>query len=69
MKEFHIEFYKKGSHVSTWVKAVSAAQALYKYTQAVPGDKWLWNWFKKGDNRLMITQEVPADAPVQLALF
>lgn len=68
----------RGQHYTVSMKAVSAKQALWRYVQKVPGNRWLWGYWNRGDGRLQIKQEggavesnqkKPAPAYEQLALF
>ena len=39
------------------ISAFSEKQALYKYIKAVPGDKWAYGLYEKGDSRIRVERE------------
>lgn len=39
------------------IPAYSEKQALYKYIKAVPGDRWAYGLYEKGDSRVKIERE------------
>ena len=67
MSKFHIGYLENGQHCSHWINAVSAKQALYKLTKALPSLGYLWGWYNSGDSRLEIKNEGPLFQ--QMSLF
>lgn len=39
------------------ISAFSEKQALYKYIKAVPGDKWAYGLYERGDSRVRVERE------------
>ena len=39
------------------ISAFSEKQALYKYIKAVPGDRWAYGLYERGDSRVRVERE------------
>lgn len=39
------------------IPAYSEKQALYKYIKAVPGDRWAYGLYERGDSRVRVERE------------
>ena len=57
MTNFKITIISGNRRYVSVIPAHSEKQALYKYIKAVPGDKWAYGLYEKGDSRVRVERE------------
>ena len=57
MTKFKITIVSGNRRYVSVISAYSEKQALYKYIKAVPGDRWAYGLYEKGDSRVRVERE------------